>query len=94
MNEIPLSLEEYEAQKVARFLPMSVRKRKQSLDSVLSEMHRFKKPMDERDKEDIKKIEALVFELYPELSERTVRDYAKTAIRIWNLRNQQLSKKT
>ncbi len=41
-------------------------------------MQKIKSPLNVNDKDDIKLIENLVFESYPELSERTVRDYAKT----------------
>ena len=81
------ALEQYEREKLAKFTPITVRKRKGALASIIQEIEkRHFKNLDEKDKDDLKKIQSIVFELNPELTERTQREYAKACIGIWKIK--------
>lgn len=62
---------------------MMVKKRKAILEQIEQEVnkHHFKK-LDPNDKDDLAKIMEIVFRLYPEVTPRTRRDYAKTVMEI------------
>ena len=77
--------ESYEQDKIARFVPMTVRKRRAILQSIIHEIEKKRyKSLDENNPEDLNKVTILVEDLLPETSRRTVRDYSVSSIKIWN----------
>ena len=79
-----------EIENLENFFPTTAKKRRLILNKICSEIEKrhFKK-LNEVEEDDLAKISELVFQLYPELSERTIRDYSRTSIKIWKLRQRQ-----
>lgn len=80
-----LELTDKEAADLARFIPATVKRRKLLLEGIVEELRKrgFRR-LDENDREDIEKVRAIVCRLHPESAVRTTREYARTAIFLWN----------
>jgi len=82
MSKIEFSDEEIE--RVKSFTPMTVKRRKLILNSIVEELiHRNFKSLDETNRDDLQKVMTIVSEMFPESAERKVHEYSEVAIRLW-----------
>jgi hypothetical protein len=82
MSKIDLTDEEIE--RLRRYMPPTVKKRKLLIDSIVAELNRRNfKQLDETNKDDLAKVMQLISDLHPESNERTIKDYSRVSIRLW-----------
>lgn len=68
-----------------KFIPSTVRKRKENLDTILQVLNRRNfKALEETNKEDLEHVAKIVSDMFPENTQRLARDYARVAIKLWN----------
>ncbi|MDG7000429.1 MAG: hypothetical protein JRN15_15135 [Nitrososphaerota archaeon] len=73
-----------ELEKVKNLIPYTVKRRMFVLNSIVEELKKRPfKTLDQNDKDDLEHVMSIVQDLHPEANIRTVRDYAKAAIRLW-----------
>jgi hypothetical protein len=79
-----IQLTEEEVERIKAFTPLTVKRRKLILNSIVEELNRrsFKR-LDETDGEDLRKVMKIVSDMYPESAQRKVQEYSEVAIRLW-----------
>jgi hypothetical protein len=78
-------LTEEELERIRRYEPIPVKKRRLALDSLIQELKRRGfKSLDESNPEDVAKIVKIARDMFPENSEKKIEEYSRVAIRLWN----------
>jgi hypothetical protein len=76
-------MSEYEILEVT-YVPSTVRRRKQNLDLIVQELNRRNfRSLDETNKDDLSHVMSIVQDMFPENTERLVKEYSQVAIRLW-----------
>jgi hypothetical protein len=86
---IQYEISDSEIERIKRFVPATVKRRKLVLDSIVTEIeknHHFKE-LDE--KNDLTRIVPIVQAMYPENDLRKIKEWSRIAIQLWNQRKKQ-----
>lgn len=67
------------------FIPATSKRRSVIIQSIVEEMKKQSfKSLNEYNKQDLKQVSRLIFEMYPTTTERLTREYSRVCIRLWN----------
>lgn len=67
-----------------KFIPSTVKRRRTVIFSIVDGLKRFKS-LNEENRDDFQEVLSIVQKMFPDTALRTQKDYARTAIRVWNI---------